>query len=91
MAVYAFTAGDGEQPGRESATAIELADALERFHKCVLRRFAGIGRVAAELAGKSKDAMFEAVNYLFESIKRAGLCFAGQLFVRNRCKVLAQF
>src|SRR5262245_5547367 len=64
MAVYAFTARDGEQPGRESAAAIELGDALERFNKGVLRHFPCIGRVTAELGGKGINAMFEAVNDL---------------------------
>ena len=90
MTVYAFAARNREQPWRERAPAIELADALERFNEGVLRHFAGIGRIAAKLSSEGIDAIFEAVNELFERVERAGLRLTGQLLVRNLCKVLVQ-
>ena len=57
---------------------------LKGFHERVLRHFARVVGISAELSGESVDAMFIAMNELLKCSRRAGLGLPGQLCVRFR-------
>ncbi len=81
VVVNAFSARNGEQPRRETAPAIKLANRLKGPHEGVLRHVPGVRAVAAAVGDEAIDSRLVAIDQFFKCDQRAGLALPGQLLV----------
>lgn len=81
VAIDALAPGNREKPGGKGFGGVKLRQGFIGLHEGVLRDFERIGGVRAGAEHKGIDAVFVAGNQFLESVKRAGLAFASQVFV----------